>query len=409
MQLSSGEYRIATRSFLANSSFNLAEGGIDLALDAIQRGDSSGWAKASDKAGKPYWARAFGDFDLGGNTTGEIKVVIMDPGSSNPEIYSEGVAYGHIGGVVSKQLYASLTSGFLPFRNGFNTKKGMVLSGNNVTFDSYDSRVGNYGWGNRNSEITIATISVGVDSINIGNADVYGYVATGGQLPDVGPNGSITTYHNPGRVDWSRVTTDFYAEFPNVSAPLLSSPSTSLPTNGNIMGGEYLLNNWNSSGRKTLNILGDTTIVIRGNMKLSGRAAINILNNASVRIYADGDLDIGGNGILNSSQNPGQLMIFGTDTTEGSKTLKIHGNGYLAAAVYAPNANVELKGGGSSGRVYGSIVAYDAKLTGNSHFSFDEALADYSLGSGGYEIDEWVELAGVSLTSMSLNMAEYGL
>lgn len=410
LYLSSGEYRISTRAFLSNASFNLAEGGLDLGLDAIQQKNASGWITGKDANGNNYWARAFKKYDLGGNITGEVKVVILNPGSLNPEIYTEGLAQGHIAGDVKKQLYANLTGGFVPFINGFNTKKGIVFKGNNVTFDSYDSRNGAYNvLTNRNSEITIATISVEVDAIDIGNADVYGYVATGQQMPDVGPKGSITKYGSSKRIDRSRITTDFYMDFPNVSAPALSSPKTFLPTNGVVSGGEYLINNWSSSGGDTLYITGDTTIVATGDMSMTGKARIIIDPAATVKIYGAGDMDIGGNGILNASYKPEQLLVFGTDTKEGDKDIKIAGNGFLSSAVYAPNANVELKGGGTNGRVYGAVVAYDADLVGHSHFSYDEALGDYNLGEGGYVIDEWVELAGVSLTSMQLDMGKYGL
>lgn len=409
LYLSSGEYRVATRSFLMNASFNLAEGGIDLALHAIQEKDSTGWTKGTDGSGRAYWARVFGDYELGGNITGEIKIVILDPTSQTPEIYAEGVAQGHAAGDVKKQLYANLTSGFLPFNNGFNTKRGMVLKGNNVIFDSYDSRDGPYGPGNINSNITIATISVEVDAIDIGNADVYGFVATGRNMPDVGPKGSITDYGNPGKVDTSRITTDYYAEFPDVEAPVLSSPSTSIISNGTIMGGDYKISDWSLSGNDTVTIVGDTRIVISGDIDVKGKASIKIEPGASLQIYSDDDIDIAGNGIINESGRPEQLMIFGLDAGQGDDDIKISGNGSLFAAVYAPNANVTLNGGGNSGHVFGAAVGYDARLVGNAHFSFDEALEDYNLGSGGYEIDEWVELAGVSLTSMSLDMSDYGL
>jgi len=407
--LSSGEYRVATRSFLSNASFNLAEGGIDLALEAIQSGSSTGWTTGTDGSGRAYWARSFGDYDLGGNITGEIKVVILDPRSQTPEIYTEGLAQGHVAGDVTKQLYANLTSGFLPFDNGFNTKRGIVLKGNNVIFDSYDSRNGPYGPGNINSEITIATISVEVDAIDIGNADVYGYVATGKNMPDVGPKGSITDYANPGKVDNSRITTDYYAEFPDVIAPVLTSPSTSIPSSGLILGGDYKISNWSLSGNDSVYIAGDTRIVVSGDIDVSGRASIVIDPSASLQIYSDDDINIAGNGIVNWSGRPEQLMIFGLDDGEGDDDISISGNGSLYAAVYAPNANVAVNGGGNSGHVFGAVVGYDARLVGNAHFSYDEALEDYNLGSGGYEIDEWVELAGVSLTSMSLDMSNYGL
>ncbi len=408
LYLSSSEYRISTRSFLLGASFNLAEGGIDRALYTLNQGDSSGWRTGTDGEGNTYWARRFGSYNLGGNITGYMNVVILNPTSQTPEIFSEGEAAGHVAGNVSKQVRVALSSGFFPFLNGFNSKRGVVLKGNNVTFDSYDSRDGSYGYGNINSNITVSTISVESDAIDIGNADIYGFVATGGAQPDVGPKGSITTYADPGKVDKSRITTDFYAEFPNVNPPVLSSPSTSIPSSGYIAGGDYELSSWSMSGNDGLYIAGDARIVVSGDISITGKAIIVIASGASVEIYVSGDADIGGKGILNDSYIPAQLLVFGTNSTEGAQEIKIAGNGYLASAVYAPNADVTLNGGGSTGRVYGAVAAYDAKLTGNSHFSYDEALEAYNMGGTGYQVDEWVELSGVSLTAMRLNMADYG-
>lgn len=170
------------------------------------------------------------DFTANGGASSRVGSIVCPAGGQIhiddgiTEIYAEGVAMGHAAGDVKKQLYANLTSGFLPFQNGFNTKDGIVLKGNNVTFDSYDSRDGPYGTGNINSEVTVSTISVEVDAIDIGNADVYGYVATGANMPDVDPKGSITDYANPGVVDNSRITLDYYANFPNIDPPTLTSP-----------------------------------------------------------------------------------------------------------------------------------------------------------------------------------------
>ncbi len=409
LYLSSSEYRVSSRSYLSNASFNLAEGGIDLALNAIRAKNSSGWKTGSDGSGRSYWARTYDNYDLGGGITGEIRVVILNPTSITPEIYSEGLARGNVGRPVTKQLYAALSSGFLPFQNGFNSERGIVLRGNNVRFDSYDSRNGPYGPGNFGSEITISTISIDVDAIDVGNADVYGYVATGGAMPNVGPHGSITSYANPGQVDASRITTDYYAQFPDVDPPTLTSPQTSLPSSGTVLGGQYLLSSWSSNSSAPLVIAGDTTIVVSGEFRLSGNGAIQIEPTATLKIYAGGDIRLGGNGVLNSSSRPEQLLVFGTNNTPGDQDIAISGNGFLSAAVYAPNANVSLNGGGSSGRVFGAIAAYDGSLVGNSHFSYDEALADYNLGTGGYVVDEWVEISGFALATMSLDMGSYGL
>ncbi|WPJ94680.1 hypothetical protein SH580_14695 [Coraliomargarita algicola] len=409
LYLTTSEYRVSTRSYLLGASFNLAEGGVDRALHALSQADQSGWLSGTDADGRPYWAQRFGPYDLEGNIEGYINVVILNPNGSTPEIFSEGEAAGHVAGVVSKQVRVSLASGFYPFINGFNSKQGIVLKGNNVTFDSYDSRDGSYGWSNINSEITVATTSVESDAIDIGNADVYGYVATGGSQPNVGPNGSITTYYNPGEVDLSRITTDFYAEFPSISVPALNSPVRSMPSSGTIAGGDYELSSWSMSGRRTLRIAGDARIVVTGDISISGKSGIEVADGATVQIFAQGDISISGNGILNESEVPEQLLIFGTNTTAGGQAISISGNGYLAAAIYAPNAIVTLKGGGSSGRVYGAVAGYSAQLTGNSHFSYDEALEDYNIGGGVLEVAEWTELSGVGLTAMRLNMDDYNL
>jgi Tfp pilus assembly protein PilX len=409
LQLSSTEYRLSSRSHLFGLSFNLAEGGLDLALDALRDGDRNEWNTGTDSDGNVYWSRQYTGYDLGDNLTGDIRIVILNAESQAPQVYSEGLVNGHLMGAISKQIQVQLSSGFYPFINGFNSKRGVVLSGNNVTFDSYDSSAGSYGIANVNSEITVATTSVESDALNIGNADIYGYVATGGGFPNVGPKGSITEYSAPGVVDNSRITTDYYAEFPNVTAPTLTSPSTSLPTSGTITGGEYLINNWSMGGTNTLYVTGDVTIVATGDMSLTGKASVHLSNTGSLKIYVAGDLDLSGNGILNASQTPSQLLVFGTNTTEGGQTMKISGNGYLAAAVYAPNAVVELKGGGSSGRVYGAVAGYDAQLSGNSHFSYDEFLENYNLGSTDYSVDNWTELSGTSLALKPLDLGNYGL
>lgn len=180
-----------------------------------------------------------------------------------------------------------------------------------------------------------------------------------------------------------------------------------MPSSGTVMGGEYLLSSWSSNSSSPLYIKGDTTIVITREMSLSGNGAIEIDPSASLKIYAADDINLGGNGVLNSSSKPEQLLIFGTNKTPGDQDIDISGNGFLSAAIYAPNSEVSMNGGGTDGRVFGAVAALDADLVGNSHFSCGEALEDFNLGTGGYVIDEWVELAGVSLTSMSLDIAKY--
>ena len=414
MTLASSEYRLATRSLLIGASFSLAEGGVDLAIDALNDSDTSGWNVSGST-----WTREVTGIEITTGGTGAIRVVITDATSNTPTIHSEGIVSGHPSGDVTKQLQVSLTSGFFPYKNGFDSKNGFVLKGQNVTMDSYNSANGAYSGSNRGSEIRVSTVSIETDAIDIGNANIFGYVAvgatlapgqTGSDVIDVGPKGSITAYgEGEGEgIQEDRITTDYYASFPNISAPSVSS-GWEFPNSGTITdsGTYYVDGDWSLEGESGSLVIASNTdiiLVVTGTFELKGNATLTLDTDATLKLFVEGDVSIGGNGILNSS-NPKNLEVIGTNTNEGEQTIKFSGNGKLSATVYAPNANVELKGGGSSGHVYGAVVAYDASLVGGTHFSFDEALADVNLGSTDYEVFQWLEMTNTTYetTTVALN------
>ena len=414
MTLASSEYRLATRSLLIGASFSLAEGGVDLAIDALNDSDTSGWNVSGST-----WTREVTGIEITTGGTGAIRVVITDATSNTPTIHSEGIVSGHPSGDVTKQLQVSLTSGFFPYKNGFDSKNGFVLKGQNVTMDSYNSANGAYSGSNRGSEIRVSTVSIETDAIDIGNANIFGYVAvgatlapgqTGSNVIDVGKNGTISSYGEAQIVQEDRILTDYYASFPNRPAPSVSS-GWEFPNSGTITtsGTYYVDGDWSlggNSGALAIAPNTDVILVVTGELNLTGKATLTLNTDATLKLFVEGDVSIGGNGILNSS-NPENLEVIGTNTNEGEQTIKINGNGQLSATVYAPNANVELKGGGSSGRVYGAVVAYDASLVGNSHFSFDEALADVNLGGTDYEVIQWLEMTNTTYETTTVALDGY--
>lgn len=165
------------------------------------------------------------------------------------------------------------------------------------------------------------------------------------------------------------------------------------------------------------------------------------ITTGSLKIYTAGDVDIGGQGVANQvswtetttttqtvssrvraadgrgwttvystvevaasetvtqSGQPKDFQIYGTRTDEqvaasGDKfqSFKIHGNGNLSAVVYAPNADIEAKGGGTDGFIYGSLVGNTLTFTGNDAFYYDESLADLNaLSYSRFGIDSWIE------------------
>ncbi|MCR3936512.1 hypothetical protein, partial [Klebsiella pneumoniae] len=67
---------------------------------------------------------------------------------------------------------------------------------------------------------SVGSISVSVAAVAINNADIWGYVATGGAMPSMGPNGTVGPFGTTtGTMDMSHVSTDFTASFDPVTAP----------------------------------------------------------------------------------------------------------------------------------------------------------------------------------------------
>jgi len=323
---------------------------------------------------------------------------------------------------------------------------------------------------NINDDIFVASDiigAVGEDAVTQGNADIYGYVSLG---PDstisIGPNGSVTSYD--GDTD-DRIYNDFYADFPvyesenspsgTISAvsgftviegssdpsnplvydlesiglngsgkDLVISGHVELQTTGDITVGTgvYILN-----GDAPIDIDGDGVITIaEKNVAIttmlgedayaaldSGAvtSAADIKTDSSLVIYSSGDIDIGGTGVANAQGTPLDFQIFGTaDTTvspsgelQAGQTIKISGNGQLYSSVYAPNADVELKGGGDSGEVLGGMVAFTATITGGSVFHFDEALRGIIYSEGQYTVESWLEMNGATAASTPIDLSVY--
>ncbi|MGB0416210.1 MAG: DUF7305 domain-containing protein [Coraliomargarita sp.] len=432
LKLAYNEYNYSVRSYLQSSAFNLAESGVELAIKALSDGSVSG----------STWSTSHSGYMSDGGYTGDIDIVILNATSSSPTVYAEGIMSGHPSGDISKQIKVELSTGsIVPFEKGFAARDGVTMSGNGVIIDSYNSKYGAYranlsGSGapsdygatenntrvNKNDDITVASdtmvLSVGETTVDQGNADVYGYLATRENTNvSVGPRGMVTSYGSNSH-DTSRISYDFYADF-----PVQSSPASGLTSISNITGartlnsGSYTVSQVSVSGnsRNVVTVNGDVTLVVTGNMSFTGQSSINVTAGSTLTIYAEGDVAIAGNGINNTDLVPSRVSIIGTkDIVESGgsysagQTISISGNGQLAASVYAPGAQVNIKGGGSRGEVYGAVVGYQAHITGGSAFHFDEALRDIVWGgSSNHTIDSWLEMTGATIASTPIDMLSH--
>jgi len=399
--------RLAQRGFQQAAAFNLAEAGAEEALWSFNQANAGSAAAWSD------WTLASGaakrnltGFDLG-SATGSVKVYVDNTspsGSARPSVVALSTVEAPGGASVTKMVEVTLRRRSR-FSAGLMAKDTITFSGNRASVDSWNSDPDNdastapvaYSAATRNDRGTVASVAVETRKVLVNQADVYGYVYTGGAQPEVGSNGSITGRSTaPGvKVDPARVATDFSATFPDVAAPVDGTVLTSI---GATLGTAGQATKWRCpslslSGRQTLTIYGDVTLILTGGsgtrtIDVTGQAAILIAANSSLTIYSEGDMLIAGTGLANSNTRPSTCLIYGTNTSAGGQRIQIVGNGALKSALYAPNADITINGNGD---IYGGAVGRTITLTGEADFHYDESLENLDSGMP-FGVDQWREI-----------------
>lgn len=240
-----------------------------------------------------------------------------------------------------------------------------------------------------------------------------GDVATNGQIVDAGNAyiyGDVLT--NAGVVTGAaNITgeqrTDFYQELLPVktpSWPAIAPNPTYVENTTTLTGGSqtsptrYKLGWITLAGGKTLTLAPSTPgvesyieIWVTAGINLSGNGGIVVKPNAHVKIFVEGNVSITGNGMVNETQKPANLELFGVTPADGTqRSFAMSGNGSFTGTVYAPDHVVSLSGGGSDGNYFGSIVAKTVSMSGNTAVHYDESLAagDYITD---YKVASWFE------------------
>jgi hypothetical protein len=194
------------------------------------------------------------------------------------------------------------------------------------------------------------------------------------------------------KIDPTRIALDFWADFPDPSSPTLVSPDTSIT--GTTLGSTgstsyYKLSDLTVAMKDGLTILGDVVILVEGDVKIQGTVELD--NNASLELSFTGDFDLSGSS--SAFINPGipeNLMVSGIGT-DPTQEMKLAGNGSFTGVVYAPNYDLELGGSGTSGEMFGAVVANNITFGGGYQFHYDEDLADLK-NETAKKVTRWVEL-----------------
>jgi len=114
--------------------------------------------------------------------------------------------------------------------------------------------------------------------------------------------------------------------------------------------------------------------------KINGN--IELAPGASVKIYVTGDISLQAGSMVNTKGSPKDFLIFG----QGG-TFKFAGSSEIRAALYAPETDFSLVGGGN---LYGAFITRTVDDTGGSSFHYDRSLAEVAPLQG-YDKVAWRE------------------
>jgi hypothetical protein len=416
LSLNLNSTRLAKRTFHSTAAMNLVEAGVEEAVWSFNRataGHGDGWT-GWDTDGTAAWRR-LSDFDFGANTSGWIKVYVTNtnpPAGSMPKVVALASVNPPGTAAVTRMIEVTLRRRSY-FSNALVARDKVVFNGTNASVDSWDSDPDgdpatapvDYSADVRRDNGSVASMSVENTAMLVNQADIWGYVYTGGAQPEVGANGSVRGNSTPAdvQIDPDRIATDFNAELPLITAP---TDGTFIATVGATLGTPGTATRWRCpaitlSGYNTLTIYGDVTLILTATsgmsaMDVTGNASIIVTAGSTLTVYTEGNFKIAGKGVANANVQPASLQIWGTNQSAGGQEIQIAGNGALRALVYAPNASVKINGNGD---VMGSIVANDITLVGNAAFHYDEALARHGNNTP-FGITKWREIttaAGRSL------------
>lgn len=137
-------------------------------------------------------------------------------------------------------------------------------------------------------------------------------------------------------------------------------------------------------------VRGRARLIVTDSISFKGQDVLIIGPNGSLTIYMKGaSTDIAGNGVINSSGKAENLQYYGLDS---NTSISIHGNGGFTGAIYAPNANFQLGGGGNNNQDFiGASVTATVVMNGHFNFHYDEYLSKLGPKSL-YELSTWNEI-----------------
>ena len=388
------------RSLSWNSGIPVAEAGIEEALTQISVNGTNSFANNG-------WTPTQGKYYLKTRTIDGQPCIVGISTSMPPVIVAQGqVQAPQSTNQISRTIKVTTVLNSL-FAKGMVARLNVTLNGNNISVDSYDSGDPNYSTNGRYDPAkrkdngTVATNSGDPNMFSTGNANIWGKIATGpGGLASAGPNSCIgnNAWHTAGGkgIQPGAATDDMNQSFFDVTCPV--SLSSFAPSSGTANGTNYDYvigpGDWVLSGSKTLGgkviVTGNARLLVTSGVSFSGSDFLYIAPGASLQLYVSAQkATLGGQGIQNDTGTPSSFVYYGLPT---NTSLSYSGNAAMSGAVYAPNADFTMGGGGQNTYDFsGACVTRTITMNGKFNFHYDERLG-ISGPNWGFIATSWNEV-----------------
>lgn len=266
-------------------------------------------------------------------------------------------------------------------------------------FDSYNSAAGYVAGVHGTNAIAVSDTNVSGAVQLSGSAYIYGMAA-------VGAGGTVTTSGSAavGDTNWnashSGVETNWARNDANVQINSIGTPDYSswqssvfiLP--GRVNGTNYTMvltnNNYyylgdlvaSSQSAQPMCVVGNVNLYVSGKFTVSGSGFVYLAPGATFTLYVGGTYTVSGGGIMNSTQLPSSLTVYGLSTCT---TATYSGSASFVGVLNAPFADFTDSG---SADAFGSFTAKTITISGGGNVHYDEALG----AAAGTYVATWNEL-----------------
>jgi len=257
-----------------------------------------------------------------------------------------------------------------PFNDAILTKESLILK-SGTTIDGYNSD----DLTETDIELSIGSQSAAKDSVVLNSGvtvegDVF--VAPGADLD--------TAIKDLGATVTGDKHTGEQVTLPPVTAPPLPNKATDISAKGATVtitpanNGIYTAIDLRTAGHPGILEIsgGDVVLHVTGDINLGQDCEIVVKNDATLKIYSDGDIVCANGSSINTEAPPeaaATLQLFATGTE--AQFFDVKAKSEWTGTIYAPDADVDLYAGGD---VYGSIVAHDFEFKAGGDFHYDKAL-----------------------------------